>query len=153
MFNKRIRRPPTDPVNSLLSFSYVLITNEIHSLLDGIGFDPYIGFYHEIEYGRPSLALDIVEIYRASLVDRFVLSLVNKKVFQKENFLKGDNGGIYLNREGKKKFFREYERMMNRDVDIKGDEVNYSYRELFRKEAYAIEKLLLEGKQYTPTRF
>ena len=60
-FLGRMRRPPKDPVNAVLSFGYVIVGNEIRSLLDGIGFDPFIGYYHKIDYGRPSLALDLLE--------------------------------------------------------------------------------------------
>jgi CRISPR-associated protein Cas1 len=63
-FSGRQRRPPRDPVNAILSFGYVLVGNELQSLLDGIGFDPYIGFFHRLDYGRPSLALDLVEEFR-----------------------------------------------------------------------------------------
>ena len=63
-FPGRQRRPPRDPVNALLSFGYVLVGHELQSLLDGIGFDPYIGFFHRLDYGRPSLALDLVEEFR-----------------------------------------------------------------------------------------
>ena len=63
-FAGRQRRPPRDPVNSLLSFGYVIVSNELQSLLDGLGFDPFIGFYHRLDYGRPSLALDLLEEFR-----------------------------------------------------------------------------------------
>ncbi len=63
-FDARTKRPPQDPVNAVLSYGYVIVSSELQSLLDGIGFDPYLGFYHQIKYGRPSLALDLVEEFR-----------------------------------------------------------------------------------------
>ncbi len=76
-FEGRQRRPPKDPVNALLSLGYTLIGNEMHSLICAVGFDPYIGFFHGIDYGRPSLALDLIEPFRHAIIDRFTLYLVN----------------------------------------------------------------------------
>lgn len=78
-FEGRSRRPPRDPVNALLSLGYVLAGNELQSLLDAMGFDPYLGFFHRLDYGRPSLALDLVKEFRAALVDRFVTGLFNRR--------------------------------------------------------------------------
>src|SRR6185436_506705 len=78
-FTGRNRRPPRDPLNALLSFGYVLVGNELQSLLDGMGFDPYMGFYHQLDYGRPSLALDLLEELRAPLIDRFSLGLLTRR--------------------------------------------------------------------------
>jgi CRISP-associated protein Cas1 len=80
--------------------------------LDGYGFDPYLGFYHTVTYGRPSLALDLLEEYRHSLVDRLAFNLFNLNIMSAEDFYPVPEGGIYLNDSGKKKFFTHYERMM-----------------------------------------
>jgi CRISPR-associated protein Cas1 len=85
-FDGRNRRPPRDPVNALLSFGYVLVGNELQSLLDGIGFDPYLGFFHRVDYGRPSLALDLLEEFRAALVDRWTATLLNLRMLVREDF-------------------------------------------------------------------
>lgn len=69
-FEHRTRRPPKDPVNAVLSFGYTLLTNEMFSLVTAHGMDPYIGNLHGISYGRPSLALDLVEEFRHSFIDR-----------------------------------------------------------------------------------
>ena len=86
-FKSRSRRPPKDPVNSLLSFCYTLLTNEIDSILSAIGFDTYVGYLHGINYGRPSLALDVVEEFR-HLAERFTLFLINNEVIRAEDFEK-----------------------------------------------------------------
>jgi len=78
-FTKRIRRPPTDPVNALLSLGYTLLFNTVMSAVSLVGFDPYLGLLHTVEYGRPSLALDLMEEWRAVIVDTLVLSVFNLK--------------------------------------------------------------------------
>ncbi len=76
-FLNRVRRPPTDPINALLSFAYTLISNECSSALQGVGLDPYVGFLHQDRPGRLSLAQDILEEFRAYWADRFVLTLIS----------------------------------------------------------------------------
>lgn len=85
-FPNRNRRPPKDPVNALLSFAYTLLTNEVISAIKSCGLDPYMGTLHEIAYGRPSLACDLVEEYRCLIADRFVLNLLNRKMITPEDF-------------------------------------------------------------------
>ena len=85
-FKGRNRRPPQDPINALLSLGYVMVGNELSSLLDGMGFDPYIGFLHGIDYGRQSLALDMVEEFRCPVVDRFTLYLANRNMLRADDF-------------------------------------------------------------------
>ncbi len=85
-FSNRNRRPPKDPVNALLSFVYTLLTNEVISAIKSCGLDPYMGSLHEIAYGRPSLACDLVEEYRCLIGDRFVLNLLNRKMVRPDDF-------------------------------------------------------------------
>ncbi len=85
-FKKRIRRPPTDPVNALLSLGYAFLLNECLGAVSMIGFDPYIGALHTVEYGRPSLPLDLMEEWRPVIVDTLVLSLFNLKTLTGEDF-------------------------------------------------------------------
>ena len=110
-FTGRNRRPPKDPINAVLSFGYVVVGAEIQALLDGIGFDPYLGFYHVADYGRPSLALDLLEEFRHSLVDQLALNLFNLGKLNKKDFYDLPEGGVYLSSSGKKKFFLQYEKM------------------------------------------
>lgn len=86
-FKGRNRRPPLDPVNALLSFVYTLLTNEILSAIKTRGLDPYLGALHEIDYGRPSLACDLVEEFRCNPGDRLVLGLLNRKMIKPEDFV------------------------------------------------------------------
>lgn len=101
-FHGRNRRPPKDAVNAMLSFVYTLIANDIASALETIGLDPYIGFLHSLRPGRTSLALDIMEEFRAYLGDRFVLSLINKRQITAGDFQPHGDNGIVMTEKGKK---------------------------------------------------
>ena len=94
VFSDRNRRPPTDNVNAMLSFVYTLLTNNIASALETVGLDPYVGMMHTDRPGRASLALDMIEELRPVLADRFVLSLINKKVVNVKDFIKKENGAV-----------------------------------------------------------
>lgn len=78
----RVRHPAIDPLNALLSLSYTLLMNELSGLLSGLGLGPYLGYLHQVDYGRPSLSLDLLEPFRHPVADRLVLMAVNKAVFQ-----------------------------------------------------------------------
>ena len=87
-FSKRVRRPPTDPVNALLSLGYTLLFNSVMGAVSLVGFDPYLGALHAVDYGRPSLALDLMEEWRPLVVDTLVLSVFNLKSLTLEDFVK-----------------------------------------------------------------
>ncbi len=106
-FKRRIRRPPTDPVNSMLSLSYTMLHYEVLRELEILGLDPFVGFYHQFEYGRESLACDFVELFRTR-ADRFVYELFRKGEFKERNFSKTQEG-CYLKKESRQKFFELYE--------------------------------------------
>lgn len=108
-FGGRIRRPPTDPVNALLSFVYSLITQECVSALQGVGLDPFVGFLHKDRPGRPSLALDLLEEFRASWADRFVLTLINRRQMQLNNFVTEGGGAVRLKDDARKRLLVAYQ--------------------------------------------
>lgn len=101
-FNVRTRRPPKDPINVLLSFTYTLLTNEIVNALESVGLDPNVGFLHTLRPGRPSLALDMIEEFRPTLCDRFVLSLINKKQLSDKHFSYHRDGVVNITDDGRK---------------------------------------------------
>lgn len=100
-FDKRRRRPPTDPVNALLSFCYTLLTHDCRSALETTGLDPASGFLHQLRSGRPSLALDIAEELRP-MADRFVLSLINKRQLVPKDFETTASGAVVLKEDARK---------------------------------------------------
>ncbi len=109
VFSDRNRRPPTDNVNAMLSFVYTLLTNNIASALETVGLDPYVGMMHTDRPGRASLALDMIEELRPVLADRFVLSLINKKVVNVKDFIKKENGAVLMKDDARKKFLSEWQ--------------------------------------------
>ncbi|MFH1908516.1 MAG: type I-C CRISPR-associated endonuclease Cas1c [Chloroflexota bacterium] len=101
-FKERSRRPPLDNLNSLLSFLYTLLTNDVASALETVGLDPYVGFLHQDRPGRPSLALDLVEELRPVFADRLALSLVNRKQVTGKGFTQKESGGILMDDDTRK---------------------------------------------------
>lgn len=108
-FTTRNKRPPLDKVNALLSFAYVILSNDCANALESVGLDPYFGFMHTLRPGRKSLALDLVEEFRAPIADRFVISLINTNKIGKDDFELEKDGAVLLNQSGKKKFFNNWQ--------------------------------------------
>lgn len=108
-FNGRVRRPPTDPVNALLSFVYSLITQECVSALYGVGLDPFVGLLHQDRPGRPSLALDLLEEFRASWADRLVLTVINRKQIKAKDFITEASGAMRLKDDARKNLLTIYQ--------------------------------------------
>ena len=145
-FAGRSRRPPRDPCNALLSFGYVLVGNELQALLDGIGFDPYIGFYHQLDYGRPSLALDLLEEFRAPLVDRLSATLLNRGELAAGDFAGTPERGITLTREALKRYLAAYERELTEPRAVESEQL--SFRQLFRRQAERLARALHGSEPY-----
>ncbi len=149
-FEGRKKHPSTDPLNALLSFGYTLVFNEISSLLDGLGFDPYLGYFHEVEYGRASLACDIQEEFRAA-VDRFTLYLVNNRMLNKDDFYQNQkDSSVYLKRDAMKKYFGEYEKNLNREFVHPVTKENTTLRKCFRIQAERLANVIKSGEVYSP---
>ena len=109
-FQGRNRRPPQDPINALLSFAYTLLANSAGTALETVGLDPYVGYLHTERPGRMSLALDLMEELRAPLADRFVLSLVNKKIVNGKDFQKKENGAVLMKEETRRSILTEWQK-------------------------------------------
>ena len=116
-FNGRTRRPPLDCVNALLSFGYSLLTYECQSALEAVGLDSYVGFFHTDRPGRASLALDLVEEFRAYIVDRFVFSLINKAQLSKKHFDFKENGSVILTEKGRAIFIEAWQKRKHQEVE------------------------------------
>ena len=109
-FTNRIRRPPTDPVNSLLSFGYSLLRHDVQGAANIVGFDPYLGYLHCERYGRASLSLDTMEEFRPLVVDAVVLSTLNKRLLTPVDFVTEPlSGAVSLTSEGRKIFLRLFQ--------------------------------------------
>lgn len=101
-FSGRSKRPPKDMVNALLSFFYTILSHDVKSALESVGLDPYVGFLHVDRPGRAGLALDLMEEMRAYLVDRFVLSIINKRQVEPKDFVVQGENGIVLTTDARK---------------------------------------------------
>lgn len=109
VFTGRNKRPPMDNVNALLSFVYTLLTNTVASALEAVGLDPYVGFMHTDRPGRVSLALDLMEELRPVLADRFVLTLINRKMVTGKDFTKKEDGAVLLSDRARKDLLTEWQ--------------------------------------------
>lgn len=108
VWNGRNRQPPLDPVNALLSLTYMMVTSECVSACYPAGLDPFIGFLHQLDYGRPSLALDLVEPFRPAICDRFVMRLLHTEVLHPDDFLHTEENGCRLRAERFKVYIENY---------------------------------------------
>ena len=108
-FEKRSKRPPMDRVNALLSFTYTLLTHMVRSGLETVGLDPYVGYLHTERPGRVSLALDLMEELRPVLADRFVLSLINRKMLNGKDFKIKENGAVLMTEDARKMILTEWQ--------------------------------------------
>jgi len=116
-FVRRTRRPPLDPLNALLSFVYTLLTHDIRSAIECVGLDPAVGFLHRDRPGRPSLALDMLEEFRAVVADRLVLSLVNLGQVKSKGFRKTESGAVLMEDDTRKEVILAYQKRKQEEVE------------------------------------
>lgn len=149
-FDGRHRRPPTDPINALLSFGYVLLMNHVLSAAQIAGFDPYVGYLHSEGYGKPALALDLMEEMRTPIVDSVVLTVINKQILQPHHF-EGELGVYQLTATGRKLFLQQFEQRLNTEVQHPVFEYKAAYRRCLELQARLLAKYLLgETPVYRP---
>ncbi len=117
VFVNRSRRPPKDRVNALLSFVYTLLAHDCAAALESVGLDAYVGFYHKDRPGRISLALDLMEELRPVLADRFVLSLINKKEVQEDDFWHKESGAVVMQEDAIKTVLKAWQRKKNDKIE------------------------------------
>ena len=155
VFERRTRRPPKDPINSLLSLGYSLLTQNLMTACEVVGLDPYDGFFHADKHGRPALALDLVEEFRAIIVDSLLRTLVNKRMVKASDFRPagGNKQGVYLNRRGLRMFFSQYSRRLNTRVIHPHYGRRLTYQQCFEVQARLLRKVI-EGEldDYPPFR-
>lgn len=133
-FTGRNRRPPRDPINALLSLGYSALTRDWTVALLSVGLDPYLGVYHRPRFGRPSLALDLMEEFRPLIADSVVLQLVNNGELRTSSFITR-GGAISLTSDGRKRFFAAYERRLGHLVRHPAFGYQVSYRRLLEVQA------------------
>lgn len=154
-FEKRLRRPPPDPVNVLLSLGYTLLTRELEASIAIVGLDPYIGALHETEYGRPSLALDLMEEFRAIVVDSVVLRCLNGELIVPDDFSPGQTPDrpIVLSDRGMKAFLRAFEERVESTVRHPVTHEQMTYRRVFEIQTRLLARCLRDGVMtYRPFR-
>lgn len=154
-FDGRNRRPPTDPVNVLLSFGYTLLARDLEASVALVGMDPYIGVLHTITYGRPSLALDLVEEFRAVIVDSVVLRCLNNGLITPADFSYTDAASrpVLLSDGGRRRFIAAYEERVATEIrhPVTGETMNY--RRVFEIQTRLLARCFREHRtDYEPFR-
>ncbi len=149
-FPGRVKRPPTDPLNSLLSFGYSLLTNKVASAVQLVGFDHFVGYLHSSFYGRPALALDLMEEFRPVIVDSVVLTLLNKRMLTPDDFVI-ELGAYRLKDERRKVFFTQFEERLNEEVSHPIFGYKTCYRRCLELQVRLLAKCLTgEIEEYPP---
>jgi len=143
-FSSRNRRPPRDAVNALLSLGYSILAKDLTVSCYAVGFDPMSGFYHQPRFGRPALALDLMEPFRPLVVDSAVINAINTRMVTPRDFIQV-GASVALTAEGRKAFYRSYEMRMDALVTHPLFDYRVSYRRLLEIQARLLAKLL-EGE-------
>jgi len=153
-FEKRMRRPPPDPVNALLSFAYTILGQNVLGAVWAVGLDPYVGFLHQLSYNRPSLSLDLMEPFRPIIADSVVLRCLNNEILKPDHFQPGDDPDrpVLLGEEGVRIFVRELEHRLTQEFKEPESNERVNYRRLFLLQAYALARAINEGDpdEYRP---
>ena len=149
-FTQRNRRPPTDPVNALLGLAYSVLAKDCTLACLAVGFDPYVGFYHQPRFGRPALALDLMEEFRPLIAESAVLSAINNRVVTLGDFVRAGSA-VNLTPAGRKRFFQTYEQRMNTLLTHPLFDYKVSYRRALELQARLLAKCLTgEIPEYVP---
>ena len=154
-FEKRTRRPPTDPANSLLSLGYTLLSQNLHSMVEAAGLHTHFGNLHLPQKNRPSLVCDLVEEFRAPVVDSMVSYLINSNIFTEEDFTPPDaRGGVYLFPDALKKFLKHWESVLQKNITHPHTGYKVSYRRCFELQVWEYVACLMgERAEYRPMKW
>ncbi|WP_448380886.1 type I-D CRISPR-associated endonuclease Cas1d [Gloeomargarita sp.] len=148
-FQGRNRRPPTDPVNALLSFAYGLLRIQVTAGVHLAGLDPYIGYLHEVSRGQPAMVLDLMEEFRPLVADNLVLAVINNRQIQRKDFTES-LGAYYLADAGRKTFLQAFEQKMNDEFKHPVFEYRCTYRRAIELQARLMARHLQEDVPYRP---
>lgn len=146
-FNGRNRRPPTDPVNALLSFGYALLQTQVTAAVHIAGLDPYIGYLHEVHHGQPAMVLDLMEEFRPLVTDNLVLSVINNRAIQPKDFTES-LGAYRLSDTGRRTFLQAFDRKMNDTFKHPVFGYKCCYRRAIALQSRLLAKHLQEGIPY-----
>ena len=146
-FKKREKHPPPDPVNILLSLGYTLLFQNIYALVTGMGFDPYRGFYHQIRYGHPALVSDLMEEFRAAVVDSLIVKLVNRKQITWEHFER-DGERYQFKKEGLEVFINAYREKLETAFQYR--KMKITYMQALQYQVVQFQKHILGEVEYVP---
>jgi CRISP-associated protein Cas1 len=146
---RRNRRPPRDPVNAMLSFAYALLTKEIVIAASGVGLEPLLGFYHQPRFGRPALALDLMEEFRPLIADSVVVTAVNTGVVTRDDFVLLA-GACSIKPHARKKLIEAYERRMDHTVTHPLFGYSVSYRRILELQARLLSRVVLGELPHYP---
>ena len=141
-FNNRNRRPPVDPVNAMLSYAYAMLAKDLTIACWSVGLDPFMGFYHQAKFGKPALALDLMEEFRPLIADSVVVTAINTGVVGPCDFVRR-GGAVALLPEGRKRFLQAYERRMESEVTHPIFGYKISYRRVLDVQVRLVSRLLL----------
>jgi len=148
-FTERNRRPPKDPFNSLLSFGYTLLFNNVLSLILAEGLHPYLGNLHGSQKKELFLGFDLVEEFRSPIVDSLVMALVNKKAFSPTDFTWPDaEGGVFLTDPARRLFIQRFEDRLNEEISHPDVQAKVSFRRAIQLQVQRYQRCLLEGIPY-----
>lgn len=142
VFTGRHKRPPTDPINALLSYGYTLLTTQAVAAAQIVGFDPYVGYLHSTQYGKPALALDIIEMFRAPIVDSVVLTLLNNRMLDAGDF-EETLGAWRLTEKGRKVFLQKFEERLNSEITHPVFKTKVTYRRCLEIQMRLLSRWLL----------
>lgn len=150
LFNGRTRRPPRDPVNALLSYGYTILLNQVVSAVCSVGLDPYVGYLHSSQYGKPALGLDLMEEFRAPIVDSVVISLINNNMLGPQDFI-AEFGTYRLTENGRRTFLTRLEARLDETIMHPTFGYRASYRRCLELQTRLLAKTLTgEVRTYPP---
>ncbi|XHX78391.1 MAG: CRISPR-associated endonuclease Cas1 [Stenomitos frigidus ULC029] len=149
-FTQRHRRPPTDPVNAMLSFGYTLLFNNVLSLLLAEGLHPYLGNLHRSDRKEPQLAFDLMEEFRSLIVDTLVIVLANRQIIKPDEFTNATNGGVYLTDVARRRFLSHFEQRLSATIAHPDVQESVTYRRAMQLQIRRYKQSLLQAVPYLP---
>lgn len=140
-FSKRTRRPPTDPVNALLSYAYSLLQHQVSAAVNIVGLDPFVGFLHSSQYGKPAMSLDVMEEFRPVIADSVALTVLNNGMFHPNDFVE-EMGAFLLCDSARRTFLAKFEERLNTEIIHPIFKKRVTYRRCIEMQVRLVAKVL-----------